>query len=363
MAELAAITQLLQSMQTMQQQQNALLEQYRERTAAELAVLREQAASEHAALEASNSRAARRPGVVDVKAIGKPDTLHGSPEQVRKEWPTWSYKFAVWFSSQFHKGAEILDWAKEQNDPITEESIDLDHPDQEEYKDANNQLHVALVNLTKDEPLDIVRNSAKHMGLDAWRRLCREYNPNNPQSNMRLLKKILHTQTTELDKLKAAIETWESNYSMYKERTRESLTDAMQRMCLIGLCPERLRDHLELQCDRLDSYQACRGEVVRYIENIQSRMSDSGASPLELDALYQRKGQGKGKAKGKGCSNSVKAGKDKGKGKHAGNLSSSKGGKDASTSQPMNWCRNCAAYVRHSESNCWWKKPDNASKG
>ena len=32
-------------------------------------------------------------GIVDVKGIGKPDTLKGSHEEVQKQWKPWSYKF------------------------------------------------------------------------------------------------------------------------------------------------------------------------------------------------------------------------------------------------------------------------------
>ena len=183
-------------------------------------------------LEVLASQRSQRTGVVDVKGVGKPEMLGGKTEAVQKEWTTWSYKFTIWIGSQFEHGSDILEWSKQRDEEITSATLDRMEDQYQEIKMLNAHLHVALVNLTKEEPLDIVKNSAKYMGLDAWRRLSRAYDPNNPQSNMRLLKKILQAQPTDINNLKQAIETWEADYTLYKERTGESLSDAMQRMCL-----------------------------------------------------------------------------------------------------------------------------------
>ena len=42
-------------------------------------------------------KSSTRPGIVDVKGIGKPDALKGSHEEVQKQWKPWSYKFETWF--------------------------------------------------------------------------------------------------------------------------------------------------------------------------------------------------------------------------------------------------------------------------
>eukprot|EP00971_Amphidinium_carterae_P316162 6284464-Amphidinium_carterae.1 len=67
-------------------------------------------------------------------------------------------------------------------------------------------VHVALVSLCRDEALLIIRNSAKGSGVDAWRRLTREYEPNMKQSNLRLLKKALQPDRVKLDQLRATME-------------------------------------------------------------------------------------------------------------------------------------------------------------
>ena len=108
--ELNAVLQVLQSLQSMQatlnetvQRQGVLIEQQRQQGAEEIRVLREQAKAQADALVQSLKSKEKRPGVVDVKGVGKPEVLQGRPETIHKEWPSWSYKFSTWFGSQFSK--------------------------------------------------------------------------------------------------------------------------------------------------------------------------------------------------------------------------------------------------------------------
>ena len=51
-------------------------------------------------------KSSTRPGMVDVKGIGKPH------EEVQKQWKPWSYKFETWFCSQWPTGQQVLDYAR-----------------------------------------------------------------------------------------------------------------------------------------------------------------------------------------------------------------------------------------------------------
>ena len=65
-------------------------------------------------------KSSTRPGIVDVKGIGKPDALKGSHEEVQKQWKPWSYKFETWFCSQWPTG-QALDYARRKgDDPVTD---------------------------------------------------------------------------------------------------------------------------------------------------------------------------------------------------------------------------------------------------
>ena len=95
---------------------------------------------------------------MDIKGVGKPETLNGSHEDARKVWKAWSYKIESWFSSQFPaKGQECLDWARNKgDDTILESAITTYANTCPEVVDVDRQLHVALISLTSEMPCKIV---------------------------------------------------------------------------------------------------------------------------------------------------------------------------------------------------------------
>ena len=105
-------------------------------------------------------KSSSRPGIVDVKGIGKPDHLIGSHEEVQKQWKPWSYKFETWFCSQWPTGQQALDYARGKgDDPVT--AVDLLNSTLQDVDAIDAHLHVALVSLTRGMAYDAVYNSGK----------------------------------------------------------------------------------------------------------------------------------------------------------------------------------------------------------
>ena len=111
------------------------------------------------------------------------------------------------------------------------------------------------------------------------------YEPWNPRSNMRLLRRILVQPRATLDGLKAAIDRWEADLVEYVQRGNRDLDDPQ--------VPESLEDHLEMNMSRLDTYVKARSEVISYTEQkaFKADADSGGAAPMELDAF---KGNSKG---------------------------------------------------------------------
>ena len=162
---------------------------------------------------------------MDVKGVGKPEVLKGSHETARKSWKSWCYKFESWFVSQYPGiGQDALDWAKGCGDQTIQDSdIQLKANAVPELRALDGHLHVALVSLTSEMPYTVVFNARKKCGLDAWRKLCHLYEPHNPRSNMRLLRKILVQPRCTLDDLRAAIDRWEADVAEYVSRETRTL--------------------------------------------------------------------------------------------------------------------------------------------
>ena len=203
------------------------------------------------------AQSAKRPGIVDVKGIGKPDVLKGTHEEVQKIWKTWSYKFETWFSSQWGTGQTALDYARKKgDDPVTPHAFlnssiaDIDAID--------SHLHVALVSLTHGTAYDIVFNSRKKCGLDAWRRLCGTYEPQNNRTNIRLLRRFLNPPRATMSTLRSGIDRFEADVAEYEARGQPKPSDEILRAVLLQLVPENLEEHLELNIQRFDTYSKMR---------------------------------------------------------------------------------------------------------
>ena len=238
-------------------------------------------------------------GLVDLKAVGRPESLGGNLDQATSTWRQWSYKYELWLASQWENGAQVLRWCEAETATIDQAVLTAKaaEPGFETLPQLNRQLEVTLASLTKDVPGDIVFNSHRGSGCDAWRRLSARLNPNNPLSNLRLLRKIMSpSQVTDISELHPSLERWESLRSDYAKRPGCSdLTDEQARVVLLAMVPDALREYLDLNLGRLNSYGLLRNEVLAYAEQKRQREADdsSGAQPMDVDALT--KGSGKGK--------------------------------------------------------------------
>ena len=199
----------------------------------------------------------------ELKGIPKPDKFNGASGT----WDSWWYKFKTWVESCHKNAVKIVAQVESQCDKeITESSLEVDFDEGAELVSA--QARQALISLTEGEALEIVKNTSRgsHFGLEAMRRLLCKYDPQNPQANSALLKKVLHPSQCSLDKLREGLESWENLKRKYEDRRKKPLEDDICRSCLQQMCPNKLQDHLDLQASRLTSYDQVKAEVLAYLE-------------------------------------------------------------------------------------------------
>ena len=143
----------------------------------------------------------------ELKGIPKPDKFTG----VSGTWDSWWYKFKTWVESCHKNAVKIVAQVEAQCDKeITEPSLEVDFGDGAELVSA--QARQALISLTEGEVPKIVKDTScgSHFGLEAMTRLLCKYDPQNPQANSALLKKVLHPSQCSLDKPREGLESWEN---------------------------------------------------------------------------------------------------------------------------------------------------------
>ena len=59
---------------------------------------------------------------------------------------------------------------------------------------------------------DVVFNSRKKCGLDAWRRLCNTSEPQNNRTNIRLLRRLVNPNRATLSTVRSSLDRFEADH-------------------------------------------------------------------------------------------------------------------------------------------------------
>ena len=259
---------------------------------------------------ASSAQASRPRGLIDVKAVGRPNSLGGSLEEASRNWRQWNYRLELWLA--IPDARKILSWARGDSEITLAslESTSIPGVTKEAILEFNRQLEVVLGPPPNEAPGDITMNSSTGSGLDMYRRLHVRLDPADMVTSMRWLRSLMSTQPVDsITDLVPAIEKWEDAHRRYSQRKDcTALTEQQRMVSLLGLVPSDLQGHLELNLGRLTSYELLRREMVSFADTKRAFTATDGAVPMEVDALKGAKGP-KGKGGKKGDSHQGKGGK------------------------------------------------------
>ena len=235
------------------------------------------------------------PSLIDVKGLGRPKEFTGREEDFQQ----WSNKTEAFFVGVIKESETTLEWAAEQPTEITTTANDLEFLPMDTNEDRGvqklefvlQQMHTALVDLTRCEANDIVANSRKN----PWRRLQKRYDLTTGGRQRNFLRTIISPGRCSLLELQAGIERWESCVSRFEKKMKDKLDDEIKLAGLESLVPEELVKHLILNSNRLRTFEDARLEIVTYVEakfGLQirdSKPSDTGArghsDPMDFDAV------------------------------------------------------------------------------
>ena len=110
------------------------------------------------------------------------------------------------------------------------------------WKGSMHNYRLLWCHCCRDEALTVIRNSLKGQVIDAWRRLCKEYELSNEQSNPRLLKRVLQPKQQSPENLRTERGNWEHEHRQCCSRTNDVLSDAVRRLALQSMTPQSLRE-------------------------------------------------------------------------------------------------------------------------
>ena len=123
----------------------------------------------------------------------------------------WSHRREILLTGQLNRNTPILNVDDVEAGP---DSVEI-----------NPQVYVALAELLEGEALDIVQNTTRGAGLEAWRKLVRRFDPQTVGRKRTLLSRIINPGTVKVHDLPRAIEQWEERVRSYQSRAREKISD------------------------------------------------------------------------------------------------------------------------------------------
>ena len=183
--------------------------------------------------------------------------------------------------------------------------------------DKQAQLYAVLQTQCEKEAFTIVRPSGKGQGLEAWRRLCRRFDPSTGGRRRAVLRNVLSpSRVGNIEDLSAAVESWEELVRQYENRrkpdgTRPALDDDVKTAILESLCPSEVEKHLQMNqarsADHCEESAAPTWKPGRSEAQAWLTAHTGGPAPMDVGAF--QKGGGKHKRQNqRKCHNCGKTG-------------------------------------------------------
>lgn len=247
--------------------------------------------------------------LLDLKSIGRPPRFTGK----ESDWADFRYRFKVSMSLLLLR--DTLDVAANSLEPIDFVSLN------DEAKHKTTVLHAILVQQVDGKALSIIKLIREPNGLEMWRLLCKEYEPDSRIRESRMLVGVLSPSfSNTLDKFSTEMLDWQYKVQRYEAASKKPLDDQIKIATIIGHAPECLQPFLTFQNTDWQTFDDLKHHIMRYISrqikfDSQGRIDGTGHQnpngrsddPMDVDAI-----KGKGKGKGKGGKGQPPKGKGKG---------------------------------------------------
>ena len=179
------------------------------------------------------------------------------------------------------------------------------------------QLHYLLTQITSESARLVVRGNTELNGFESWRLLARRFSLPGTALDISVLTRVLEFKFRP-DHFEQDYSEWETLKARYERQSGSALPDSILVASLLSKTTGALQQHLRLNVRSLDTYETVRNVITAYYQSRHvtgfRSLSDTGPAPMDVGAMWQRKGKGRGKwpPLGKGLKGE---GRGKGRGK------------------------------------------------
>ena len=242
--------------------------------------------------------------LVDLKGVAKPPPFSGDDA----DWFEWKFRFTSVMG--LLRVAEEMKFCAAMHEPVPFARLGP------QAKQKSALLYNLLIALVKGRALAILRGVADSNGLEVWRQLVLEYEPQQAARYSQMLQGVLNPSWTSSLAFELDLREWEGSLRRYEEAAGVQVPDQIKSAVIAQHVPKAIKRFIKMvPADITADYATLKGAILAFLTRDRAytpmglALRDDDAMLVdaidddmqqEVNALIKGKGKGKVSGKNKG---------------------------------------------------------------
>ena len=235
-------------------------------------------------------------GTTTVDDIVDKRSLHIKPCKYKgneNEWATWRFVFRNFLTLVESDLIVYMDQVEEMDEELSIDTL------AEGAKASATRVYAILSQFLEGPPLRQLMLVKKSNGLEAWRLLCKRYEPRSGQRSLGALQAVLNSKFEGKD-FAADINEWEALVEVYEKAAGEELGDSMRIALVVGKVTHNIQNFVLGLTPPVKTYRELKEAINTWLQGQRKWQTYAGPASVNPDAMDIGfiKGKNKGKCKG-----------------------------------------------------------------
>ena len=228
-----------------------------------------------------------RKEILDAKKMSMVEKFNGG-EAEYKDWAR-SLKGAIRMrSGKLVKLMEKIEGEDGMETRKAVEEVEFDEVDVSSYRgwqQVVEELYCWLELLTTGEARAVVRAEDEGDGIQAWKRIHKQYNRRTISRLMRIQNACMYPKVVQVNELVGAVMLWEDAWKRMtaEHPTGTKIPDSWKMGALMQLCPKEVVDVMETRWDEIgENYETLKQKVIAWAANKVEKTAGGGVVPMDI---------------------------------------------------------------------------------
>ena len=192
---------------------------------------------------------------VDVKYLDRPKEFHNDEAR----WKDWKFKLCNWMSLLEVRFSTLLDAAEQADREVPSQARD-------DMQRLQHTLYAVLASVLTGKSLKILQAVKDRNGLEAWRRVCSDFEPRVVQRRLAMLTSIMNPGFGQREAEFSERWTQWNDFSVYEDLTGKVFDRDIMLAVVVDRSPAETRQHLQLNASQYEnSYPRLKAILTGYL--------------------------------------------------------------------------------------------------